>query len=154
MFKKIAGKTKIMYFGKDTTDQIRDGSIVTFNLDSGQVVRVGNDSDDKILGVARRNDTLSDSGGTGGVPVEVAVESAVEYEVETDSDGGAADSDRGRIVNIDTTGGNSVNAGDSAGMRVDISDSAAGSFLITRVISVTRVRGVIVNTVFHQTFDT
>ena len=153
MFKKIAGKTKIIYFGKDTTDQVRDGSLVTYNLDSGQVVRVGNASDDKIVGVARRNDTLSDSGGAG-VPVEVAVESAVEYEVETDSDGGAADSDRGRLVNIDTTGGTSVNAGDSAGMRVDVSDSAAGSFLITRVISATRVRGVIVNTVFHQTFDT
>ena len=151
MFRKISGKTKTMYFKKDTTEQVRDGSLVTFNLDSGQVVRVGNDSDDKIVGVARRNDTLADSTV---VPVEVAVESAVEYEVETDSDGGAVDSDVGRLINIDTVGGNSVNAGDSAGMRVDVSDSVAGSFLITRVISTTKVRGVVVNTVFHQTFDT
>ena len=150
MFRKLRGKTKMMLFEKDTTDQVRDGSLVTLT-DSGQIVRVGNDSDDKIVGVARRNDTLADSTF---VPVEVAVESAVEYEVETDSDGGAVDSDIGRLVNIDTTGGNSVLAGDSVGMRVDVSDSVAGSFLITGVISTTRVRGVIVNTVFHQTFDT
>ena len=152
MFRKYRGKTKMMLFKKDTTDQVRDGSLVTFNLDSGQVVRVGNDSDDKIVGVARRNDTLADSTL---VPVEVAVESAVEYEVETDSDGGAVDSDVGRLVAIDTTGGNSVLAGDSAGMRVDVSDSVAGSFLITGIISSTKVRGVIAaNVAFHQQFDT
>lgn len=142
-----------MYFGKDTTDQIRDGSLVGFNLDSGQVVRVGNDSDDKILGVARRNDTLTDSGGAG-VPVEVPVESMVEWEIDVDSDAGAADSDRGRYVNLDTVGGNSVLAGDSVGMRVDISDSVAGSILVTKVISATKIIGVIANTAGHQTFDT
>ena|SRR3990167_7094706 len=151
MFRRLNGKTKTMYFQKDTTDQIRVGSLLTFNLDSGQMVRVGNDSDDKIVGVAKRNDTLADSAL---VPVDVPVESAVEWEIDVDSDAGAADSDVGRIVNVDTTGGNSVLAGDSAGMRVDISDSVAGSILITRVISATRVVGVIVNTVFHQTFDT
>jgi len=55
---------------------------------------------------------------------------------------------------VDTTGGASVNAGDSCGMRVDISDSVAGSVLVTGIISGTQIRGVIVNTVWHQTFDT
>ena len=150
-FIRYRGKTKMMLFEKDTTDQTRDGGIVTYNLDSGQIVRVGNDSDDKIVGVARRNDTVADSTF---VPVEVPVESAVEWQIDLDSDGGAADSDVGRYVNIDTTGGASVNAGDSAGMRVDISDSVAGSILVTRVISATRIIGVIANTAWHQTFDT
>jgi len=151
MFRKLRGKTKTMLFEKDTTDQVRDGSLVTFNLDSGQIIRVGNDSDDKIVGVARRNDTVADSTF---VPVEVPVESAVEWLIDLDSDGGAVDSDIGRIVNVDTTGGNNVNAGDSAGMRVDISDSVAGSVLVTGIVSATQIRGVIVNTVWHQTFDT
>ena len=152
MFIRHRGKTKLMYFEKDTTEQTRDGGLVSFNLDSGQIVRVGNDSDDKILGVARRNDTVADS--STDVPVEVPVESAVEWLIDLDSDGGAADSDVGRYVNVDTTGGNSVNAGDSAGMRVDISDSVAGSILVTGIVSATRIIGVIANTAFHQTFDT
>lgn len=150
-FKLHRGKTKIILLEKDTTEQLRDGSLVTFNLDSGQVVTVGNDSDDKIVGVCRRNDTLADSTF---VPIEVPVESAVEWLIDADSDGNGADSDIGKIVNVDTTGGNSVNAGDSAGMRVDISDSAAGSILVLRRVGTTQIIGSIVNTVWHQTFDT
>lgn len=149
-FKRLKGKTKIMYFEGDTADEVRDGGLVTAT-DSGTVVPVHNDSADMILGVARRNDTVTDSAL---VPVEVPVESAVEWLIDTDSDGGAADSDVFRFVNVDTTGGNSVNAGDSSGMRVDISDSTAGSIFITRRISATQVVGVIANTAWHQTFDT
>ena len=147
------GKTKIMYFKGDTADEVRDGGLVTLT-DSGTVVPVHNDSDDKIVGVARRNDTVTDSGGTTGVPVEVPVESAVEWLIDVDSDAGAVDSSIGRYVNVDTTGGNNVNAGDSSGMRVDISDSSAASILVTGIISTTRIIGVIANTAFHQTFDT
>jgi hypothetical protein len=141
-----------MYFQKDTTEQTRDGGIVTFNLDSGRVVRVGNDSDDKVIGIVRRNDTLADSAL---VPVEVPVENAVEWLIDLDSDGGAADSDVGKLVNIDTVGGASVNAGDSAGMRVDISDSLAGCIVVTSIVSATRITGVIAgNLAFAQEFDT
>lgn len=141
-----------MLFEKDTTEQTRDGGVVTWNLDSGQIIRVGNDSDDKILGVARRNDTVADSTF---VPVEVPIENAVEWLIDVDSDGGAADSDVGKLVNVDTTGGNSVLAGDSCGMRVDISDSVAGSVLITKVISTTQVIGVLAgNSAWNQQFDT
>lgn len=150
MFKRLAGKTKIMYFKGDTAEELRDGSIVSIT-DSGTLTPVRNDSLDMIIGVARRNDTVTDSAM---VPVEVPVESAVEWEIDVDSDGGAADSDVGRYVAVDTTGGNSVLAGDSQGMRVDISDSAAGSVFITRVKSATKVVGVIAFSAFHANYDT
>src|SRR3990167_3835841 len=150
-FRRYRGKTKLMYFEKDTTEQTRDGGLVTFNLDSGQIVRVGNDSDDKVIGVARRNDTLADSTI---VPVEVPVENAVEWLIDLDSDGGALDSDVGRYINVDTVGGTSVNAGDSAGMRADISDSTNASILVTKVVSATQIIGVITNSAFTHTYDT
>ena len=149
-FKRYSGKTKIMYFEGDTADELRDGGLVTMT-DSGTVVPAHNDSADMILGVSRRNDTITDSSMT---PVEVPVETAVEWVIDVDSDAGAADSDVGRFVNVDTTGGNSVSAGDSSGMRVDISDSAAGQVFVTKVISTTKIQGVISNTAWHQTFDT
>jgi hypothetical protein len=139
-----------MYFQKDTTEQIRAGGLLTLN-DSGQVTRAGNDSDDKIVGVAVRNDTLADSAL---VPVEVPVESAVEWEIDLDSDAGAADSDVGRYVSVDSAGGASVNAGDSCAMRLDISDSTAPQVLVTGIISTTKVRGVIALSAFHITMDT
>lgn len=150
MFVRHRGKTKIMYFKGDTAQEVRNGSLVGMT-DSGTVVPVRNDSTDAVLGVARRNDTLTDSAL---VPVEVPVESAVEWIIDVDSDAGAVDSSVGRYVNVDTTGGNSVLAGDSAGMRVDISDSVAGQIFVTGVVSTTKVIGVIANTAWHQTFDT
>lgn len=151
-FRLHRGKTKTIWLKKDTTEQVREGSLLSFNLDSGQLIRVGNDSDDKVVGVAERNDTLADSGY---IPVKVPVERWTEWEADVDSDGGAADSDVGKLVNIDTTGGNSVNAGDSCGMRVDISDSTAGCFLVTKIVSATKVIGVIAgNLADAQVFDT
>jgi hypothetical protein len=108
--------------------------------DSGTVTPVRNDSTDRVIGVARRNDTTTDSSL---VPVEVPVEANVEWRVETDSDGGAADSDIGRYCAFDTAGGNSVLAGDSCGMRVDINDTAVRQFYITGRESATVVRGII-----------
>lgn len=150
MFRRISGKTKIMYFEGDTAEEVRNGGIVSMT-DSGTITPVRNDSLDMILGVARRNDTVTDSAM---VPVEVPVESAVEWEIDLDSDGGALDSDVGRYVAVDTTGGNSVAAGDSQGMRVDISDSAAGPIFVTKVISSTKIRGVIAISAFHANYDT
>ena len=98
MFKRYKGKTKIMYFKGDTAEEVRDGSLVTLT-DSGTITRANNDSTDNIIGVARRNDTVTDSKM---VPVEVPVESAVEWEIDLDSDGGALDSDVGRYVSVDT----------------------------------------------------
>lgn len=139
-FKKVRGKTKTLWFKGDTAREVRDGSAVSIT-DSGTIVPLRNDSTDRVVGVARRNDTVTDSAQ---VPVEVPIENWVEYRVETDSDAGAADSDVGRYVGVDTAGGGSVNAGDSAATRVDISDTAQRLFLITAVESASIVHGVFV----------
>lgn len=144
------GKTKIMLFEGDTAEEVRDGSLITAT-DSGTAVPARNDSLDMILGVARRNDTTTDSSF---FPVEVPVESGVEWLIDLDSDAGAADSDVFRYVNVDTSGGNLFPAGDCAATRADISDSVAGQIFVTRVVSATQVIGVIANMAFHQTFDT
>lgn len=128
-----------MYFKGDTALQVRDGGLVGLT-DSGTITPIRNDSTDKPLGVARRNDTTTDSAL---VPVEVPVEEYVEWLIDVDSDGGAADSDVGQLVAVDTTGGNSVLAGDSCGTRVDINDVTFPTVLITGRVSATQVIGVL-----------
>jgi hypothetical protein len=153
MFVRHRGKTKIMYFKGDTAVQVREGSLVMLN-DSASVSTVRNDStNDKIIGVARRSDTTTDSAL---VPIEVPVESAVEWLIDTDTVGGAADSDVGRFVTVDTEGG--TKAGDSCAINVDVSDSQtatiAAPILITGIVSATKVIGVIAHTAFHIQYDT
>src|SRR3990167_7396393 len=134
-FLRHKGKTKIMHFEGDTALQVRDGGLVTLT-DSGTVSPVRNDSSDRPIGVARRNDTTTDSAL---VPVEVPVENAVEWLIDVDSDGGAADSDIGMYCSVDTLGGTSVNAGDSNSTRVDISDTSVRQVFITGRVSATKV---------------
>lgn len=137
-----------MYFPKDTTEEIRVGSLVSFG-DSG-LRPVRNDSLDRIVGVAKRNDTLADSGGAG-TPVDVPIEAMVEWDVDVDSDAGAT----GIVgyISVDTAGGNSVNAGDSNATRVDISDTSAANFFVTKILSTTKVRGIISKSAGVRTFD-
>ena len=142
-----------MYFKGDTALQVRDGSAVILT-DSATVGPVRNDSsNDRLIGVARRNDTVTDSAL---VPVEVPVESAVEWIANTDTVGGAADSDVGRFVTLDTEGG--TTAGDSCALNVDVSDSStatiAATFFITGVVSATQVTGVLAQTAWHHVYDT
>lgn len=150
-----------MYFKKsDTAREVRNGGLVTIN-DSGSVAPLRNDSTDRAVGVCRVNDTVTDTAfglnditmgsvqNPGMVPVEVPVENAVEWLIDTDSDAGATDTDLGRYCAIDTTGGNSVSAGDSCGMRIDISDTAIKQIYITGRLSASRVIGVIARTAFN-----
>lgn len=138
-FIRHRGKTKYMYFKGDTALQVRDGGLVSIN-DSASLTPLRNDSTDRPFGVARRNDTTTDSAL---VPVEVPVEDYVEWMFDVDSDAGLADSDIGRYCAVDTTGGNSVLAGDSCGMRVDVSDTAVRTILITGRISATKGIGIL-----------
>ncbi len=151
MFVRFAGKTKTMYFKKtDTTHALRAGGLVRLD-DSANLIPPTNDSLDRIIGVSKINVALTDTSSWPGapmVPVDVPVESAVEYIVDTDSDGGLADSDVGRYCAIDTTGGGSVLAGDSAGMRIDVSDTAVRQVFITGKISATQARVVLARTAF------
>ena len=151
MFILHRGKTKMMFFKKgDTTHELRDGGLVSID-DSGNLVPPKNDSTDRVVGVCRANVSMTDTAYNpiganstpGFVPVEVPVENYVEWMIDVDSDGGAADSDIGRYCAVDTTGGNSVNTGDSAGTRVDISDTAVRQVYIVGRQSATRIRGVI-----------
>jgi len=140
-----------MHFKKgDTTHAIRDGGLVKLD-DSSNLVPPANDSTDRVIGVARLNVSLTDTSSWQGapmVPVEVPVDNAVEWVIDVDSDAGAADSDIGRYCAIDTTGGGSVLAGDSAGMRVDVSDTAVRQVFITGRQSATKIVGVIARPAF------
>ena len=128
-----------MYFRGDTAREVRDGGLV-FLTDSATIVPLRNDSLDRPLGVARRNDTITDSAL---VPVEVPVEDFVEWEFDVDSDVGLVAASVGSYMAIDTTGGGSVNAGDSAGMRVDQSDTAVRTIFVTGFISASKGIGVL-----------
>ena len=68
---------------------------------------------------------------------------------DVDSDNGLVDSDVGRYCAVDTTGGGSVLAGDSCGMRVDVSDTAIRQIFITGRISASRGIGVIAKSGFN-----
>lgn len=151
-FIRLKGKTKLMHFRKtDTTaaSSLRDGSLVGIT-DSGNLTYLANDSTDRVIGVCRLRVTATDTSFTGApfVPVEVPVDNAVEWIVDTDSDGGALDSDVGRYCSIDT-----AQASDSESTRVDISDTAQRTFMITRVISGTRVVGSIAKSAFAPLRD-
>ena len=128
-----------MLFEGDTALQVRDGGLVSLT-DSGTLTPLRNDSTDRPLGVARRNDTTADSAM---VPVEVPVEDYVEWTFDVDSDAGLADTDVGRYIAVDTVGGASVNAGDSAGMRLDANDTAVRLMFVTRRISGTQGIGIL-----------
>ena len=143
-----------MYFEKDTALQVRAGGLVMLT-DSATIGPARNDStNDRIIGVAVRSDTTTDSSL---IPIEVPVENAVEWLINTDSDGGALDSDVGRLVTVDTAGG--TTAGDSCALNADVSDSSAAAgpaavIFITGVVSATRIIGVIAHTAWNQTYDT
>lgn len=142
-----------MYFRKtDTTaaSSLRDGSLVGIT-DSGNLTYLANDTTDRVLGVCRLRVTATDTSSWPGapmVPVEVPVENAVEWLIDTDSDGGAADSDVGRYCAVDT-----AQASDSESTRVDINDTAQRTVFITRVISGTRVIGVLAKSAFGAVRD-
>ena len=142
-----------MWFPKDTALQTRQGGLLILT-DSGELAPARNDStNDKIIGVAVRSDTTTDSGP---IPVEVPIENAVEWLINTDSDNEAADSSVGRLVTVDTSGG--TTAGDSCAVNVDLSDSStatiAAPIFIIGFISTSRVIGVIAHTAWNQTYDT
>lgn len=141
MFKLYKGTPQVNYFKKaDTTIRIVNGGAVEVAA-TGALVNPLNDSDDRVIGVSRKTVATADSADL--VPVELASED-VTWEVDTDSDGGAAATDIGRFVALDT--GDSTNPNAS----VDISDSGIPHFFITAVVSATKVRGKFGRTALRQ----
>lgn len=152
-FRKHKGKTKTMYFRKtDTTaaSSLRDGSLVGIT-DSGNLTPLANDTTDRVVGVCRLRVTATDTSSWPGapfVPVEVPVENAVVWRINTDSDGGAVDSDVGRYCSVDT-----ATDSDSESTRVDVSDTAQRTVLITGIESGTVVYGVLAKSMFGAVRD-
>lgn len=147
-FRRHRGKTKLMYFNKtDTTaaSSLRDGSLVGLT-DSGNLTCLANDSTDRVVGVCRLRVEAADTSSWQGapqVPVEVPVENAVEWLIDVDSDGGAADSDIGRYCSVDTE-----TAGDSEATRADVSDTAQRTILIVGNPDSDHIVGVIAKSAF------
>lgn len=148
MFVRHRGKTKLMHFKKtDTTanSSLKEGSLVKIS-DSGNLQYCKNDSDDRVVGVCRQTIAAADTSSWNNaplVPVEVPVENSVEWLIDTDSDAGAVDSDIGRYCAVDT-----AQASDSEATRVDISDTAQRTVLITGIVSASKIIGVIVKSAF------
>lgn len=149
-FVRHRGKTKTMYFRKtDTTlsSALSDGSVV-IRTDSGNLSHAHNDSNDQILGVCRLTIAATDTStwqGAPFVPVEVPVENAVEWRIDVDTTGSAADTDILGYRGIDTS-----EAGDSLAQFVDMSDTAIRGVFITGRESATVVFGTLVNQAWHQ----
>lgn len=155
-----------MHFKKtDTTvaSSLKDGSLVGLN-DSGNLTYLANDSTDRVIGVCRKTVAAIDTSDTCWkeaplVPVEVPVENAVEWLIDTDSDATAADSDVGKYCGVDTAQGS-----DSESTRVDISDTVNRQVFITGIVgtsgSAAKIIGVIAKTAWNRsslpldTFDT
>lgn len=137
MIKVYKGKPTIEYFRKtDTTVRFSKGGLVELAL-SGNLVVLSNDSTDHPLGILMKDLPLSDSDDL--VPVALADERVI-WEMDLDASGGAADSDVGRYCAIDT--GDTVNVQNT----VDIDDTSPPFFLITQVVSSTKVRGILART--------
>ena len=147
-----------MYFRKvDTTlaSEMVDGALVSLTPDSGVLQIILNDSTDKHIGVCRLSVAATDTSSWQGapfIPIEVPVENMVEWRVDVDTAGGAADSDVGHIVAVDTG-----EAGDSQGLFVDMDDTTDPALFITGRESATVVFGVLQNlagTYANDTDDT
>lgn len=145
MFKVYTGKPVVKHFRKtDTTIRVRSGSAVMLGA-TGRLLLPNNDSDDRVLGVALQNIHV-DADTNALYAVALAGEDIV-WEVDVDSDGGAVSSDVGRFVALDTT---ADTTGSEVRSQVDVSDSGIPHFMITEVLSGTKVRGIFGRTALRQ----
>ena len=128
--RRESGRTKLIYLPKTPSIAIDAGEYLKLN-DSGGVRPAISAANERIVGASRDSHATSDTT-SNPIAVEVPIEQWVEWEVDTDSDGGAADSDVGGYRDLDTLGAN-----------IDVSATTDKVFLITRVKSATKVVGVL-----------
>lgn len=142
MIKRFAGRTKIIYLKKADSVAIDAGEMVKFSTaDPGFVAPSTGDTDERLIGVARdsyASDTTNEL-----VAIEVPTEPWVEWEFDTDSDGGLADTDVGYYRGLDTLGAN-----------IDVSLTNNETFLVTKKISTTKGVGILVSTVVNSAYAT
>ena len=142
-FRHKAGRTKIMNLAKrlTLTAAITKGDLLVFSDTAAPGLHhfadVGGTTDASsplpIFGVAIRDVATTDTDATL-IGVEVPTENYVEWEFDTDSDGGLVASDVGGLRDIDTLGRN-----------LDRSKVIRKDILITRLISGTKGVGIIMN---------
>lgn len=126
--RRHAGRTKLIYLPKTPSIAYDAGEFLKLNS-SGGVRPAISDTNEMIVGVSRDSHATTDTT-SNPIAVEVPLENYVEWEVDTDSDGGASASDIGGLRDLDTTGGN-----------IDMNVTTDKVFLILRVISATKVVG-------------
>ena len=136
-FRRFRGRTKLMYFPKKTAVAISRGRLLKFD-NAGFVTGAVGDTGERLVGISRDSWATTDTG-TDPIAVEVPIENAVEWEIDTDSDGGATDTHVGSTRDLDTLGAN-----------VDVSASTQKNILITKRVSSTKVIGILTRLVFNH----
>ena len=132
-FRRASGRTKVMYFPKPSAVTLPANIFMKFATPStGVLARAISDTGEAIVGVLRDSYASTDTT-ENRVPIEVPLEKWVEWEFDTDSDGGLTDTHVGQYLDLDTTGGN-----------VDVSASTDDAILVTKRISATKGLGVLV----------
>lgn len=130
-FKRKSGKTKLLHLPKASAVAITPNTVMKFNNIGGVIIAVS-DTNERVVGVSRDSHATSDTT-TKLIAVEVPIEKYVEWEFDTDSDGGLTDTMVGTFRDLDTLGAN-----------VDASAVADGVVLVTGRISATKGVGVLV----------
>ena len=126
-FRRIQGKTKIMYFGSTASQLITKGAVVA--LSSGRLIPAANDTEPSIcVGVCAETITATDTAyATAGTPVavEVPVEKNVVWEASTLA-ANLATTDQGTYMDLTT---------DDDGLAVDTSISTLDTVFCTGYIT-------------------
>lgn len=123
-FRRLTGKTKIMYFPKKASTAFAEGDLVYF--DGAGAVQPADATSGMHVGVCRKAvvSTDDDYASTTKIPIEVPVERWVEWEVDAVS-----------AVAADV--GDEIDLTDAA--TADRSASAKDALLVTRYISATKI---------------
>jgi hypothetical protein len=129
MFRRKAGRTKLIELPKANSVAISNGEWLKLT-GTGRVTPAVGDTNELLIGVSRdsyASDTTAEA-----VSIEVPLELMVEWEFDTDSDGGLTDTHVGAFLDLDTLGAN-----------VDVSSSVQDTILVVRRISATKGVGVL-----------
>lgn len=130
--KHKSGRTKNLYLPKASAVTIRADGLLKFNGIGGVIMSAGSaDTNAQNIGISVDSHATSDTT-TNLIAVQVPLEFAVEWEFDTDSDGGLTDTMVGTFRDLDTNG-----------THVDVSSQTDNTILVTRVISSTKGVGII-----------
>lgn len=136
-FKHKSGRTKNIYLAKKASTAIAAHALVKFDNAGGVTLAVG-DTHEALVGVNVGAQVSTDTT-TNPIAIQVPLEFFVEWEFDTDSDGGLTDTMVGSFRDLDTLG-----------LNVDASATAKKNILVTKCISTTKGVGVIARGVAYN----